>query len=156
MNGTWYFDWKESIPSRKLLAITKKYRKACLARMRIQGADEWRDFHLYNLVQNVRYNIRTIFMFLDIIYCLVFCLKYHPVYISKHNVSETGFFQNSLYKPKQLNSSARAKRAFKLWRSSRIRPCTSDVSRLKSSSEKKSTSHGANLRKTKFSLEWNG
>jgi hypothetical protein len=30
-------------------------------------------------------------MFLDIIHRLVFCLKCRPVYISKHNVSETGF-----------------------------------------------------------------
>jgi hypothetical protein len=31
-----------------------------------------------------------VIMFLDIIHCLVFCLKNRPVYISKHSVSEIG------------------------------------------------------------------
>jgi hypothetical protein len=41
----------------------------------------------------------TITMFLDIIHRLVFCLKSRPVYISKHNVSETGFYLRSKVKP---------------------------------------------------------
>jgi hypothetical protein len=66
-------------------------------------------------------------MFLDIIHHLVFCLKCRPVYISKHNVSETGFYQRPQVKPTLLGpkdranphlrtpvslSSARAKNAF--------------------------------------------
>jgi hypothetical protein len=103
------------------------------------------------------------------------CLSY---YISKRNVSETGFylrhqvkpsqlgqreifpisghlchFQDGVYKSKQHNSSARAKKAFKLWRSTRIRPCTSDVSRLKSTLEKNNTPYVANLRKINFLLK---
>jgi hypothetical protein len=40
-------------------------------------------------------------MFLDIIH-LVFCLKCHPVYISKHNISETGFYFHRQVKPTLL------------------------------------------------------
>jgi hypothetical protein len=102
------------------------------------------------------YGLDTIIKFLDIIHGLVFCLKCRPVYIPKYNVSETEFylrpqvkstqlgpvdraspylrtlchFQDGVYKPKQHNSSDGSKRAFKLWRSTRIRLCTSDVSRL--------------------------
>jgi hypothetical protein len=41
--------------------------------------------------KNTQTLIDTIITFLDIIQCLVFCLKCRPVYISKHNVSENGF-----------------------------------------------------------------
>jgi hypothetical protein len=41
-------------------------------------------------------------MFLDIIHRFVFCLKCHPVYISKHNVSETGVCLRPQVKPTQL------------------------------------------------------
>jgi hypothetical protein len=49
-------------------------------------------------------NDRSIIMFLDIINRLVFCLKCRPVYISKHNVSETGFCLRPQVKPTQLGS----------------------------------------------------
>jgi hypothetical protein len=45
----------------------------------------------------------TIIMFLDIIHRLVFCLKCRPVYISKHDVSETGFYLRPRVKPTQLS-----------------------------------------------------
>jgi hypothetical protein len=38
-------------------------------------------------------------MFLDIIHRHVFCLKIRPVYILKHNVSETGFYLRPQVKP---------------------------------------------------------
>jgi hypothetical protein len=47
-------------------------------------------------------------MFLDIIQCLVFCLKCRPVYISKHNVSETGFYLRPQVKPTLLGTIDRA------------------------------------------------
>jgi hypothetical protein len=47
--------------------------------------------------------------------------------------------------PTQHSSSSRAKKTFKLWSSTRISPCTSDVSRFKSLER--------NLRKTKFPLK---
>jgi hypothetical protein len=46
----------------------------------------------------------TIITFLDIIHRLVFCLKRRPVYISKHNVSETGFYLHPQVKPTQLGA----------------------------------------------------
>jgi hypothetical protein len=46
-------------------------------------------------------------MFLDIIHHLVFCLKCRPV-ISKHNVSETGFYLCPQVKPTLLGPIDRA------------------------------------------------
>jgi hypothetical protein len=45
---------------------------------------------------------------LDIIHRLVFCLKRRPVYISKHDVSETGFYLRPQVKPTQLGPTDRA------------------------------------------------
>jgi hypothetical protein len=47
-------------------------------------------------------------MFLDIIHRIVFCLKIRPLYISKHNVSETGFYLRLQVKPTQLGPIDRA------------------------------------------------
>jgi hypothetical protein len=52
--------------------------------------------------------LKIIIMFLDIIHCLVFYLKCRPVYISKHNVSETGFYLRPQVKPTQLGPLDRA------------------------------------------------
>jgi hypothetical protein len=46
--------------------------------------------------------------FLNIIHRLVFCLKCRPFYISKHNVSETGFYLRPQVKPTQLGPTDRA------------------------------------------------
>jgi hypothetical protein len=47
---------------------------------------------VYNDFYLNKQSLISIIMFLDIIHRLVFCLKCRPVYISKHNVSETGFY----------------------------------------------------------------
>jgi hypothetical protein len=47
-------------------------------------------------------------MFLDIIHRPVFYLKSRPVYISKHNVSETGFYLRRQVKPTLLGRIDRA------------------------------------------------
>jgi hypothetical protein len=47
-------------------------------------------------------------MFLDIVHHPVFYLKHRPVYISKHNVSETGFCLRLQVKPTQLGQIDRA------------------------------------------------
>jgi hypothetical protein len=47
-------------------------------------------------------------MYLDIIHRLVFCLKCRPVYIPKHNVSETEFHLRPRVKPSQLGRIKRA------------------------------------------------
>jgi hypothetical protein len=57
-----------------------------------------------NVVKYVPVKIKmvgTMITFLDIIHHLVFCLRC-PVYISKHNVSETGFYLRPQVKPTQL------------------------------------------------------
>jgi hypothetical protein len=46
--------------------------------------------------------------FLDIIYHPVFYLKHRSIYISKHNVSETGFCLHLQVKPTQLGPIDRA------------------------------------------------
>jgi hypothetical protein len=56
----------------------------------------------------VRYEGPTI-TFLDIIHRLVSCLKCRPVYISKHNFSETGFYLRPHVKPTQLGTIDRAR-----------------------------------------------
>jgi hypothetical protein len=48
-------------------------------------------------------------MFLDIIHRLVFCLKCRPVYISKYNVSDTGFYLRLQVKPTLLGPIDRAR-----------------------------------------------
>jgi hypothetical protein len=62
--------------------------------------------------------IGTIITFLDVIHRLVFCLKCRPVYISKRNVSETGFCLRPQVEPTQLVPIDRATR------SSHLRRCT--------------------------------
>jgi hypothetical protein len=52
--------------------------------------------------------ISTVIMFLDIIHRHVFCLKCHPVYISKNNVSEAGFYHCPQVKPTLLGPIDRA------------------------------------------------
>jgi hypothetical protein len=47
-------------------------------------------------------------MFLDIIHRLVFCLKRRPVYISKHNVLDTGLYLRPQVKPTLLGPIDRA------------------------------------------------
>jgi hypothetical protein len=47
-------------------------------------------------------------MLLDTIHRLVFCLKCRPLYISKHNVSETGFYLRPQVKPTLLGPIHRA------------------------------------------------
>jgi hypothetical protein len=61
----------------------------------------------YILFLKVHFNT-TIIMFLDIIHRLVFCLKSRPVYISKHNISETGFYLCPRVKPTLLGPIDRA------------------------------------------------
>jgi hypothetical protein len=48
-------------------------------------------------------------MFLDIIHLPVFIQKRRPVYISKHNVSENGFYLRLQVKPTQLGPIDRAR-----------------------------------------------
>jgi hypothetical protein len=47
--------------------------------------------HWLEIVRGLNCISSTYITFLDIIHRLVICLKCRPVYISKHNVSETGF-----------------------------------------------------------------
>jgi hypothetical protein len=58
-------------------------------------------------------------MFLDIIHRLVFCLKCRPVYtrISKHKVSETGFYVRPQVKPTLLGPIDRASSHLRTFRS---------------------------------------
>jgi hypothetical protein len=73
----------------------------------------WRSFLLELLIWNfyyIRYDLKVLLWlryistnitFLDIIHCLVFMWKRRPVYPSKENVSETGFWLGLQVKPTQ-------------------------------------------------------
>jgi hypothetical protein len=65
---------------------------------KLTGREQYKtkDIHTVNKVH------RTIITFLDIIHRLVFCVKCRPICISKHNVSETGFYLRPQVKPTTL------------------------------------------------------
>jgi hypothetical protein len=107
--------------------------------------------------------------------------KHSPVYISKHNVSETGFCLRHHVKPTQLGPidraspylrtsvpaprwrytsqaqhkpSARVKKTLNYEISIRMRSCTRELSRQKLSLDRRDTRYGTNTRKTNFPTQF--